>query len=73
MGPNDETIEAPSDAPFVLPKHVRFARSLTLVSGAVIGIAAGASVFGSGCGQHFGGSVGYGIQPARNRGERGLA
>jgi hypothetical protein len=49
MGPNDETAESSSDAPFVLPKHVRFARSLALVSGAVIGIAAGAAVFGSGC------------------------
>jgi hypothetical protein len=50
MGRSDETTNSPSDAPFVLPKHVRFARSLALVSGAVIGIAAGTAVFGSGCG-----------------------
>jgi hypothetical protein len=49
MDQNDETTESPNDAPFVLPKHVRFARSLALVSGAVIGIAAGATVLGSGC------------------------
>ena len=35
---------------FVLPKHLRFARSLALVSGAAIGITAGASlVTTSGC------------------------
>ena len=33
----------------MLPKHIRFARSLALVSGTVIGIAAGTAVFGSGC------------------------
>ena len=49
MGSDDETTNSPSDAPFVLPKHVRFARSLALVSGAVIGISAGATVLGSGC------------------------
>lgn len=47
---DDENSNSPGCAPFVLPKHVRFARSLALVSGAVIGIAAGAAVFGSGCG-----------------------
>jgi hypothetical protein len=66
MGPNDETTEPSSDAPpFVLPKHVRFARSLALVSGAVIGIAAGAAVFGSGCSPT--GCIGFcgsfGVQP----------
>ena len=47
----------PSDEPgdsslsYLLPKHVRFARSLALVAGAAIGIAAGATVVGSaGCG-----------------------
>jgi hypothetical protein len=46
----------PSDEPgdsslsYLLPKHVRFARSLALVAGAAIGIAAGAAVVGSaGC------------------------
>jgi hypothetical protein len=29
---SDEMTEAPSEAVFVLPKHVRFARSLALVS-----------------------------------------
>jgi hypothetical protein len=46
----DET-NTPSEAPFVLPKHLRFVRSLALVSGAAVGIAAGAVVFGSGCGE----------------------
>ena len=35
---------------FVLPKHLRFVRSLALVSSAAVGIAAGASlVMGGGC------------------------
>jgi hypothetical protein len=35
---------------FVLPKHLRFARSLALVSSAAVGITAGASlVMGGGC------------------------
>jgi hypothetical protein len=64
MGPNDETANSSSDAPFILPKYVRFARSLALVSGAVIGIAAGAAVFGSGCVQHCSGICGaYGVLP----------
>jgi hypothetical protein len=64
MGSNDATTNSPSDAPFVLPKHLRFARSLALVSGAVIGIAAGAAVFGSGCGQNCSGICGvYGVRP----------
>ena len=50
MPADDETTDSPADVPFVLPKHVRFARSLALVSGAVFGLAAGAAVFGSGCG-----------------------
>jgi hypothetical protein len=63
MDPNDKTTESPSDAPFVLPKHVRFARSLALVSGAVIGIAAGAAVFGSGCVHDCAGICGtFGVQ-----------
>ena len=49
MPADDERTDSPADVPFVLPKHVRFARSLALVSGAVIGLAAGAAVFGSGC------------------------
>ena len=49
MPPDDEKPSSPGDVSFVLPKHVRFARSLALVSGAVIGIAAGATVFGAGC------------------------
>ena len=48
MPPDDEPPAHPTTFPFV-PKHVRYARSLALVSGAVIGIAAGATVFGSGC------------------------
>jgi hypothetical protein len=64
MGPNDETTNSPSDAPFVLPKHIRFARSLALVSGAVIGIAAGAAVFGSGCQTCAGICGSLGVQPA---------
>jgi hypothetical protein len=64
MGPNDETTNSLSDACFVLPKHVRFARSMALVSGAVIGIAAGAAVFSSGCVQNCSGCAGsYGLQP----------
>jgi hypothetical protein len=39
-----------SNPPYSLPKHVRFARSLALVSGVAIGIAAGATVFtATGC------------------------
>jgi hypothetical protein len=63
MNRNDEAATSPGDAPFVLPKHVRFARSLALASRTVIGIAAGAAVFGSGCVQHFGGVSGHGVQP----------
>jgi hypothetical protein len=64
MPPDDESPLSPSDAPFVLPKHVRFARSLALVSGAVIGIAAGTAVFASGCVQHCSGICGaYGVLP----------
>jgi len=63
---DDETTNAPGEVPFVLPKHVRFARSLALVSGAVIGIAAGAAVFASGCFQNCSGCVSapLGVQPA---------
>jgi len=56
----DETTNSPGttdssgEAPFVLPKHVRFVRSLALVSAAAVGIAAGAAVFGSGCGGDLG-------------------
>ena len=50
------------DAPFVLPKHVRFAQSLALVTGAVIGIAAGTAVFGSGCSSCNGICGAYGVQ-----------
>jgi hypothetical protein len=65
MPPDDESPPSPGDVPFVLPKHVRFARSLALVSGAVIGIAAGAAVFGSGCSAHkcMGICGVYGVQP----------
>lgn len=68
MNKRDETTSPPSDAPFLLPKHLRFARSLALVSGAVVGIAAGAAVlgFGSGCSglQSCNGICGvYGVQP----------
>ncbi len=63
MSPDDETTNSPGEVPFVLPKHVRFARSLALVSGAVIGLAAGAAVFGSGCGQSCNGICGaFGVQ-----------
>jgi hypothetical protein len=67
MPPDDETPSSLDDVPFVLPKHIRFARSLALVSGAVIGIAAGAAVFGSGCGGQTvcNGFCGFpGVQPA---------
>jgi hypothetical protein len=60
MPADDETTDSPADVPFLLPKHVRFARSLALVSGAVIGIAAGATVFGSGCGDT--GTRAYGVR-----------
>jgi hypothetical protein len=64
MDPNDETTNAPGDVPLVLPKHIRFARSLALVSGAVIGIAAGAALFTAGCAQNCSGFCGaYGVQP----------
>jgi hypothetical protein len=47
--PSDEQGDSPIS--YLLPKHVRFARSLALVAGAAIGIAAGATVVGSaGCG-----------------------
>lgn len=61
--PDDDPPTSPGDVPFVLPKHVRFARSLALVSGAVIGIAAGAAVFGSGCIANTGSQAFYGVQP----------
>jgi hypothetical protein len=60
---------SPGAAPFVLPKHVRFARSLALLSCAVIGVAAGAAVFGSGCVQHFGGVSAHGVQPRFDAGD----
>jgi hypothetical protein len=62
MSPDDETNNAPGEVPFVLPKHVRFARSLALVSGAVIGLAAGAAVFGSGCNSCSGICGAFGVQ-----------
>jgi hypothetical protein len=63
MSPDDETTNASAEVPYVLPKHVRFARSLALVSGAVIGLAAGAAVFASGCGQSCNGICGaFGVQ-----------
>jgi len=62
MSSDDEAKNSPVDAPFVLPKHVRFARSLALVSGAVIGLAAGAAVFGSGCSSCSGICGVYGVQ-----------
>ncbi len=61
MPADDETTDSTADVPFVLPKHVRFARSLALVSGTVIGLAAGATVFGSGC-LDVGAQV-FGVQP----------
>jgi hypothetical protein len=68
MPPDDELPSSSGEVPFVLPKHVRFARSLALVSGAVIGIAAGAAVFGSGCHYDVGSQCSspcgtYGVQP----------
>ena len=65
MSATDET-DKPSEAPFVLPNRLRFVRSLALVSGAAVGIAAGAVVFGSGCGQSCAGICGFypGVQPA---------
>jgi hypothetical protein len=45
--PSDES-DHPSIS-YPLPKHVRFARSLALVAGAAIGIAAGAAVVAAGC------------------------
>ena len=63
MSSDEETKNSPIEAPFELPRHVRFARSLALVSGAVIGLAAGAAVFGSGCGQSCNGICGaFGVQ-----------
>jgi hypothetical protein len=59
MSSRDETPNPPADTPLVLPKHLRFVRSLALVSGAVVGIAAGAAVFGSGCGQSCAGICGF--------------
>jgi hypothetical protein len=62
MPTGDEATESPSEVPFVLPKYLRFARSLALVSGAAIGIAAGAAVIGSGCGMSCSGICGaYGV------------
>jgi hypothetical protein len=63
MSRSDESSAAPNDVPFVLPKHLRFARSLALVSTAVVGIAAGAAVFGSGCSSCNGICGVYGVQP----------
>lgn len=64
MDPNDEATNAPGDVPLVLPKHIRFARSLALVSGAVIGIAAGTALITAGCAQNCSGTCGsYGVQP----------
>jgi hypothetical protein len=63
MPPDDESPSSSGDVPFVLAKHVRFARSLALVSGAVVGIAAGAAVFGSGCSPTVcNGFCGFGVQ-----------
>ena len=64
MSSSDETPSPAVDTPLLLPKHLRFVRSLALVSGAVVGIAAGAAVFGSGCGQSCNGICGfYGVMP----------
>lgn len=62
MSPDDETTGTAAEVPFVLPKHVRFARSLALVSSAVIGLAAGAAVLGSGCSSCNGICGVYGVQ-----------
>jgi hypothetical protein len=62
MSSDHKTTSSHDEVPFVLPKHVRFARSLALVSGAVIGLAAGAAVFGSGCGACSGICGVYGVQ-----------
>jgi hypothetical protein len=63
MPTGDETTNSPSEVPFLLPKYLRFARSLALVSGAAIGIAAGAAVLSSsGCGMGCSGICGaYGV------------
>jgi hypothetical protein len=60
-----------SEGAFNVPKYVRFARSLALVSGLTIGVAAGATVFtASGCVQSCGGCVGgYGVAPAIDAGQ----
>jgi hypothetical protein len=69
---DDEMTNSAGETPFVLPKHVRFARSLALVSGAVIGLAAGAVVFGAGCGSNgtsacYGTNCGLpGVQPTHD-------
>jgi hypothetical protein len=62
MSPDDEATRSSGEAALVLPKHIRFARSLALVSGAVIGLAAGAAVFGSGCGACTGVCGAFGVQ-----------
>jgi hypothetical protein len=63
--------ELDPEGAFIVPKYVRFARSLALVSGLTVGVAAGATVFtASGCVQTCGGCVGgYGVAPAIDSGQ----
>jgi hypothetical protein len=49
MASDDEQRDGPQQ-PFLLPRYIRFARTLALVGGAAIGVAAGVAIVGtSGC------------------------
>jgi hypothetical protein len=65
---DDELI---TEGAFTVPKYVRFARSLALVSGLSVGVAAGSTVFtASGCGQSCAGVCHvYGVAPAIDAGQ----
>jgi hypothetical protein len=60
--------ETETDSGFTVPKYIRFARSLALVSGVTLGVAAGATVFtAAGCGQSCAGVCHlYGVAPAND-------
>jgi len=66
MADEPEPTEAREES-YVLPRYLRFARTLALVSGAAVGIAAGVAVISSsGCvcsGTPCGGPVAVGVRP----------
>jgi hypothetical protein len=70
---NEDDTDAAKAGPYVLPRYLRFARTLALVSGATVGVASGISVIStSGCSSSCNGICGVmGVRP-NNGGESGF-